>query len=69
MAATTYRIKDLALRLDRTVLTVKRWEERGWIPAPRKDTRGWRVYSEEEVEEILRLARETNYFRNQNSTK
>ena len=64
MAARIYKIKDLALRLDRTILTIKRWEKRGLIPPPRKDSRGWRVYTEDEVKEILKRVRETNYFQN-----
>jgi putative resolvase len=67
MAARIYKIKDLALRLDRTILTMKRWEKRGLIPPPRKDSRGWRVYTEDEVKEILKRVKETNYFQNDDS--
>jgi DNA-binding transcriptional MerR regulator len=59
-----YKIKDLALRLDRSILTIKRWEKQGLIPKARKDSRGWRVYTEAEVQAILQKVRETNYFRN-----
>ena len=59
-----YTIKDLALRLDRSVLTLKRWEKQGLLPEARKDSRGWRVYTEDEVQTILRKVRATNYFRN-----
>jgi DNA-binding transcriptional MerR regulator len=64
MASRIYKIKDLALRLDRAILTIKRWEKRGLIPHPRKDSRGWRVYTEDEVKEILKRVKETNYFQN-----
>jgi DNA-binding transcriptional MerR regulator len=64
MAGNFYKIKDLALRLDRSILTIKRWERQGLIPQARKDSRGWRVYTEEEVQAILKKVRETNYFRN-----
>ena len=64
MSAKLYKIKDVALRLDRSILTIKRWEQRGLIPKARKDSRGWRVYTEEEVHAILKKVRETNYFRN-----
>jgi DNA-binding transcriptional MerR regulator len=64
MAGNLYKIKDLALRLDRSILTIKRWERQGLIPPARKDSRGWRVYTEEEVQAILKKVRETNYFRN-----
>jgi DNA-binding transcriptional MerR regulator len=64
MSAKLYKIKDLALRLDRSTLTIKRWEKQGLIPKARKDSRGWRVYTEEEVQAILKMVRETSYFRN-----
>jgi len=64
MAENLYKIKDLALRLDRSILTIKRWERQGLIPQARKDSRGWRVYTEEEVQAVLKKVRETNYFRN-----
>jgi DNA-binding transcriptional MerR regulator len=64
MANKIYKIKDVALRIDRSILTLKRWEKQGLIPEARKDSRGWRIYTEEEVQEILQRVRETNYFRN-----
>lgn len=64
MSNKVYKIKDLALRLDRSILTIKRWEKQGLIPKARKDSRGWRVYTETEVREILQKVRDTNYFRN-----
>lgn len=69
MASKLYKIKDVALRIDRSILTLKRWEKQGHIPKARKDSRGWRIYTEEEVQEILRLVNETNYFRNIESAK
>jgi len=64
-----YKIKDLALRLDRSILTIKRWEKQGFIKLARKDSRGWRVYTEQEVQEIIRRVRETNYFRNEKNSQ
>ena len=64
-----YKIKDVALRIDRSILTLKRWEKRGLIPKARKDSRGWRIYTGEEVQKILTRVRETNYFRNIKPTK
>jgi len=64
MSNNVYKIKDLALRLDRSILTIKRWERQGLIPKARKDSRGWRIYTEAEVRDILRLVQATNYFRN-----
>lgn len=50
-----FSIDDLALRVDRSPLTVKRWEKKNLIPAPRRDSRGWRVYSKAEVDYIVNL--------------
>ena len=67
--AKVYKIKDLALRLDRSILTIKRWEKRGLIPPPRTDSRGWRVYTEGEIQAILKKVKETNYFQNHQQAK
>jgi DNA-binding transcriptional MerR regulator len=64
MSNKVFKIKDLALRLDRSILTIKRWERQGLIPKARKDSRGWRIYTEAEVRDLLRLVQATNYFRN-----
>ena len=69
MPNTLYKIKDVALRLDRSILTLKRWEKQGLIPKARKDSRGWRIYTEDEVRKILKRVRETNYFRNAESAR
>jgi DNA-binding transcriptional MerR regulator len=69
MSNKIYKIKDLALRLDRSILTIKRWERQGLIPIARKDSRGWRIYTEAEVRDILRLVQATNYFRDGNAVR
>jgi DNA-binding transcriptional MerR regulator len=69
MSNKVYKIKDLALRLDRSILTIKRWERQGLIPIARKDSRGWRIYTEAEVRDILRLVQATNYFRDGNAVR
>ena len=69
MSNKVYKIKDLALRLDRSILTIKRWERQGLIPKARKDSRGWRIYTEAEVRDILRLVQATNYFRDGNAVR
>jgi DNA-binding transcriptional MerR regulator len=69
MSNKAYKIKDLALRLDRSILTIKRWEKQGLIPIARKDSRGWRIYTEAEVRDILRLVQATNYFRDGNAVR
>lgn len=69
MSGKLYKIKDLALRLDRSVLTIKRWEKQGLLPKARKDSHGWRVYTEAEVQVILKKVRETNYFRDKKGAR
>jgi len=57
-----YRIKDLAQQIDRTPRTIKTWEKRRYLPLPRRDSRGWRVYSDSELKEIVKMVKENNYF-------
>jgi len=59
-----YKINELAKRLDRTPLTVKRWEASGAIPKAKRDSRGWRYYTEDDVKKIIRIVKENNYFKN-----
>ncbi len=66
MLAGYYRLNDILSRLDRNKTTVLRWEKTGLIPAARRDSRGWRYYTAEEVEHILKLVSETNYFKEAN---
>ena len=55
-------IADLAKTLDRSVRTVKEWEKKGLIPKARRDTRGWRVYSREQADRILRHVKRHRFF-------
>lgn len=66
MLAGYYRLNDILSRLDRNKTTVLRWEKMGLIPPARRDSRGWRYYTAEEVEHILKLVQETNYFKEAN---
>lgn len=62
MIAGHCRLNDILARIDRNKTTLIRWEEAGLIPKARRDSRGWRYYSAEQVDEIIRLVQETNYF-------
>lgn len=62
MIAGFYRIHDIVERIDRNKTTVIRWEEVGLIPRAPRDSRGWRCYTKELVDEIVRLVRESDYF-------
>jgi len=64
MTAGNFRINDILKRIDRNKTTLLRWESLGLIPKANRDSRGWRVYSYEEVEFIVSLVKKTNYFRN-----
>jgi len=63
MLAGHYRLKDILNQIDRNKTTVLRWEEQGLIPSARRDSRGWRYYSGQEVDEIVSLVKRTDYFR------
>ena len=58
-----YRIKDILERIDRNKTTLLRWEQQGLIPLAKRDSRDWRYYSQAEVEHIVELVKQTNYFR------
>ena len=61
-ARRTYRIGELAKELDRSTLSIKKWEENGLIPKARRDSRGWRYYTEDDINEIKRILSENEYF-------
>ncbi len=52
----TIHIGELASLLDRTVLTIKRWEAESIIPKAKRDSRNWRYYTPDDVNEIRKIA-------------
>ena len=62
MIAGYYRLQDILDKIDRNKTTLIRWEEEGLIPKAKRDNRGWRCYSKKQVEEIVHLVQQTNYF-------
>jgi DNA-binding transcriptional MerR regulator len=62
-----YRIGELARDLDRSTLTIKKWEESGLIPKAKRDSRGWRYYTEEDIKEIKEILEKHKYFRSRSS--
>ena len=58
----TYKIGELARELDRSTLTVKKWEEIGLIPKAKRDSRGWRYYTDNDIREIKTILSEHDYF-------
>ena len=59
-----YRVSDIAKRTDRTPTTILRWEKTGLIPRAKRDSRGWRMYTKDDVESIVELIQRTHYFEN-----
>jgi len=57
-----YNIGELAEAVDRSPLTIKRWEASGLIPKAKRDSRGWRYYTEGDIKEIIRIVKENDYF-------
>lgn len=58
-----FRVRDLTKAVDRDKTTLLRWEKLGLIPAAKRDSRGWRFYTEEDFSAIIRKVRESNFFR------
>jgi len=63
MLAGYYRLHDLVKILGRHKTTLRNWEAKGFIPKAKKDNRGWRFYTEGDIEKIVDLIKKNNYFR------
>lgn len=48
-------ITDVAERLGVATKTIVRWEKAGKITKSKRDWRGWRVYTEEDLKELEEL--------------
>ncbi len=53
-----YYVKDVSRIIDRDKSTIFRWEKEGRINSPQRDSRGWRIYSEYDLEKMKRVVRE-----------
>lgn len=49
------RVKDVEKIIDRDRNTILRWEREGLVPHPQKDSRGWRFYTEKDIETIQKF--------------
>lgn len=59
----TYRPNDIAKELGISTKTLKNWEKDGKIPEPKKrDVWNWRIYTEEEKNNIVDLVKKNKYF-------
>jgi len=52
---TYIRVKDVEKIIDRDRNTILRWERAGLVPHPQKDSRGWRFYTEKDIEVIKKF--------------
>lgn len=57
-----WRISDIANQVDRSTMAVQRWEKDGLIPKAKRDSRGWRMYTKKQIDEIVRLVKTTKFF-------
>jgi len=53
-----YYVKDVSRIIDRDKSTIFRWEKEGRISFPKRDSRGWRIYSKYDVDKMKRLVSE-----------
>ena len=58
-----YRLKDIEDKVDRDKTTLIRWEKEGLIMKAKRDSRGWRYYSQDDVKNIVNKVLSTDYFR------
>jgi len=58
-----YKIKDISTILNVSIITLKNWEDKGYIPKARRNKWEWRVYNEREKEAIVATVKKHNYFR------
>ncbi len=52
-----YRVKDVTKIIDRDKTTIFRWEKEGRIKPPRRDSRGWRIYTEDDIQRMKEVAK------------
>ena len=64
MSDKKFRLKDIEEKIDRDKTTLIRWEKQGLIPEAKRDSRGWRYYSQDQVSSIVQRILATDYFRN-----
>ncbi len=63
MKTKSYRIGDIQEMVDRDKTTLIRWEKDGLIPRAKRDSRGWRYYSKEDVNNIVNMVLSSQYFK------
>jgi len=56
------RVRDIERIIDRDRNTILRWEREGKIPHPQKDSRGWRYYTEQDIQVLLNFMKKNNPY-------
>jgi len=69
MSKERYYLNEILKRIDRNKTTLIRWEAAGLIPKAKRDSRGWRYYTEKEVLAVVKLIKDTEYFRTMTNEK
>ncbi len=54
-----FTIAEVAKRVGIHADTLRRWVKTGKIPEPSRDRNDWRVFTEDEIQEIIRFANVT----------
>lgn len=52
MPDTKKTITEVAEEIGVVPKTIMRWEKTGKVPKPKRDFRGWRVYTDKDLEEL-----------------
>jgi len=50
-----YRVHEIAKMIDRDKTTIFRWEKDKKIDPPARDSRGWRLYTEEDLNKMKEI--------------
>ena len=63
MSERRYYLNEIIKRVDRNKTTLIRWESNGLIPKAKRDSRGWRYYTRDEIDAIVDSINQKNHFR------
>lgn len=59
-----YRVKDVSKIIDRDKSTIFRWEKEGRVSPPKRDSRGWRIYTRRDIRKMKNVVRELSSYYN-----
>lgn len=61
--SSVYKIRDVAVRVNRNKRTIIRWELSSKIPPAKRNSAGERIYAEQDIQKILNIYKEGNFYR------